>query len=292
MGIVRRNRAFLITAALILVVGAALFGGVVAVRVLAVSGSAGSAFFGETTVATLSGPDLPASTDQATFEAQMASTAVFSVYGTLTITADVTPDKAGDTGVVEGYLVPGSVPRDSAPSSPEAMRFDLTGQDPGRSESWDLGNGNYYVIAAGQDCTWTLTMTMTTPSYNSVSSYGMTGYAPLKLVPTDQTPDFIKSRLAEQRGLVLLVYAEGAADDMEMLSYFNDVKAQYGADSSFMAFEARKTTELGDTLDQLRVSNPPILAVIRGSGEVSELYTGWIGRKVMEQVVADAVRGL
>src|SRR5450759_1180489 len=35
MGIVRRNRAFLITAAVILVVGAALFGGVVAVRVFA-----------------------------------------------------------------------------------------------------------------------------------------------------------------------------------------------------------------------------------------------------------------
>ena len=64
-----------------------------------------------------------------------------------------------------------------------------------------------------------------------------------------------------------------------------------GADSSFMSFEARKSTELGDTLQQLRVSNPPILAVIRGNGEVAELYTGWIGRKVMEQVVADAVRG-
>jgi hypothetical protein len=79
---------------------------------------------------------------------------------------------------------------------------------------------------------------------------------------------------------------------MQMLSYFNDVKAQYGADSSFMSFEALEVTELGDTLDQLRVSNPPILAVIRGNGEVAELYTGWIGLKVMEQVVADAVRGL
>jgi hypothetical protein len=179
MGIVKRNKAFLITAALILVVGAALFGGVVAVRVFAATGTA-------------------------------------------------TPAVA---------LV--------APAS-----------------------------------------------YNTVSSYGMTGYAPLKLTPTAETPSFITSRLQEQRGMVLLVYVEGAADDMEMLSYFDDVKAQYGADSSFTSFEARKTTELGDTLQQLRVSNPPILAVIRGNGEVAELYTGWIGLKVMEQVVADAVRGL
>lgn len=177
MGIVRRNKAFLITAALILVVGAALFGGVVAVRVFAAAGATPAA----------------------------------------------------------------------APPAPA--------------------------------------------SYNTVSSYGMTGYAPLKLTPTAETPSFITSRLKEQRPLVLLVYCEGAADDMEMLSYFDDVKAQVGADSSFMSFEARKTTELGDTLQQLRVSNPPVLAVIRGSGEVAELYTGWIGRKVMEQVVADAVRG-
>ena len=178
MGIVRRNKAFLITAALILVVGAALFGSVVAVRVFAAAG------------------DTPA-------------------------------------------------PAVAAPAS-----------------------------------------------YNTVSSFGMTGYAPLKLTATPETPAFITSRLQEQRPIVLLVYIDGAAADMEMLSYFDDVKAQYGADSSFMAFEARKVTELGDTLDQLRVSNPPILAVIRGSGEVAQLYTGWIGRKVMEQVVADAVRGL
>ena len=178
MGIVRRNRAFLITAALILVVGAALFGGVVAVRVFAAAGTA----------------------------------------------------------------TPAGLP---APAS-----------------------------------------------YNTVSSYGMTGYAPLKLTPTAETPSFITSRLGEGRPLVLLVYCEGAADDMEMLSYFNAVKGQFGADSSFMSFEALKTTELGDTLQQLRVSNPPILAVILGSGQVAQLYTGWIGRKVMEQVVADAVRGI
>jgi len=178
MGIVKRNKAFLVTASLILVVGAALFGSVVAVRVL-------------------------------------ASTAATPV---------------------------------AAATAP--------------------------------------------PSYNGVSSFGMTGYAPLKLTPTAETPSFITTRLQEQRTMVLLVYVDGAADDMEMLSFFNDVKAQYGADGSFMDFEAHKTTELGDTLTQLRVSNPPILAIIRGNGEVAQLYTGWIGKQVMEQVVANAVRGL
>jgi hypothetical protein len=129
-------------------------------------------------------------------------------------------------------------------------------------------------------------------SYNSVSSYGMTGYATLKIEPTDETPSFITKRLDEGRGIVLLVYCQGASDDMEMLSYFNDIKANYAADSSFFSFEARESKQLGDTLMQLRVSDPPILAIIRGDGEVAQLYTGWIGFKVMEQEVADAVRGL
>jgi hypothetical protein len=129
-------------------------------------------------------------------------------------------------------------------------------------------------------------------SYNAVSSYGTTGYATLTIVPTAETPSFITKRLDEKRGMVLLVYVKGAADDMEMLDYFTDIKAQYAADSSFYDFEARASSDLGDTLQQLRVSDPPILAIIRGDGQVAEMYTGWIDRKVMEQQVSDAVRGL
>ena len=91
-------------------------------------------------------------------------------------------------------------------------------------------------------------------SYNSVSSFGMTGYEPLTIEPTADTPEFITKRLDEKRGIVLLVYVQGASDDMEMLSYFNDVKANYSADSSFFSFEARESKQLGDTLTQLRVS--------------------------------------
>jgi hypothetical protein len=129
-------------------------------------------------------------------------------------------------------------------------------------------------------------------SYNSVSSYGMTGYAPLTIQPTAETPEFITKRLDEKRGIVLLVYVKGASDDMEMLSYFNDIKANYAADSSFFSFEPRESKQLGDLLAQLRASDPPLLAIIRGDGTVAQLYTGWIGFKVMEQEIADAVRGL
>jgi len=108
------------------------------------------------------------------------------------------------------------------------------------------------VLASSGETAVTPTPAPTT--YNSVSSYGMTGYAPLTIEPTAETPSFITKRLDEGRGIVLLVYVQGASDDMEMLSYFNDIK--------------------------------------HGDGQVAQLYTGWIGFKVMEQEVADAVRGL
>ena len=155
-----------------------------------------------------------------------------------------------------------------------------------------LFGGVVAVRVLASSGTTAVTPAVAPTSYNSVSSYGMTGYAPLTLVPTADTPSFIKKRLEEKRGIVLLVYVQGATDDMEMLSYFNDIKANYAADSSFFSFEAHQSSQLGDTLAQLRVSNPPILAIIRGDGQVAQLYTGWIGFKVMEQEVADAVRGL
>jgi hypothetical protein len=154
------------------------------------------------------------------------------------------------------------------------------------------------VVAAESAASATASADIT--ANNMVSSYGLGslpastppgGYEPLMITPTSETPTFITDRLAAGQGIVLLVYVQGASDDMEMLSSFNTVKGQYGADSTFMAFEAVAVSELGDTLGQLRVSDPPILAIIRGDGTVSELYTGWIGRKVMEQRVADAVRG-
>lgn len=92
--------------------------------------------------------------------------------------------------------------------------------------------------------------------------------------------------------MVLLVYVEGATADMDMLKSFNALKGRYSADASFMDFESHRVGEVGDTLEQLRVSDPPILAVISGKGEVKQLYTGWVDFTVMEQVISNAARGL
>lgn len=126
--------------------------------------------------------------------------------------------------------------------------------------------------------------------YNKAGSYGITGYQPLKLEPTDDTPEFVTKALNDQEGIILLVYVSGASADEEMLANFNKVRTMYQSQASFFNFEARKIKELGDVLAQLKVNAPPMFVVIKGDGSVSQLYTGWIGQKVMEQVVADALR--
>jgi len=136
----------------------------------------------------------------------------------------------------------------------------------------------------------TTTTAAATDTNNAVGSYGNTGYPALTVTPTDQTPKFIANPLKEKRGVILLVYVKNAYDDEEMLASFNQVKAQYAAQASFFAFEARDVDELGDVPDQLKINQPPALAVISSDGSVYQEYTGWIDEKVMEQVVANALR--
>ncbi|HQG03384.1 MAG TPA: hypothetical protein PK838_03525 [Thermoleophilia bacterium] len=136
----------------------------------------------------------------------------------------------------------------------------------------------------------TTTATTGQSDYNKAGSYGITGYQPLKLEPTSDTPKFITKALNDQKGVILLVYVRGASADEEMLANFNKVKTTYRSQASFFNFEAREVKELGDVLTQLKVNAPPMLAVVKADGSVAQLYTGWIGQKVMEQVVANALR--
>ena len=130
-------------------------------------------------------------------------------------------------------------------------------------------------------------------SYNSVSSYGMTGYAPLTLEPTAETPDFITKRLDEKprhRPARVRQGRQRRHGDALLLQRHQGATTPPTARSS-PSRRASPSSSATPSM-QLRVSDPPILAIIRGDGTVANLYTGWIGFKVMEQEIADAVRGL
>ena len=126
-------------------------------------------------------------------------------------------------------------------------------------------------------------------NYNTASSFGITGLPTLTIQATT-APSIVADALNQNRGVILLAYVTGAAADDDMLASFNAVKAQYASQASFFSFEAADVSQLGNMLDQLHVSAPPILAVIRGDGTVYQLYTGWISEPVMDQVVANAIR--
>ncbi len=123
-------------------------------------------------------------------------------------------------------------------------------------------------------------------------SFGITGAPTLSITVTDDTPKPIANALKEQRGIVLLVYLKGASADMAMLEEVKSLKPVYADDMSFFIYESGDVKRLGDVLDQLGVYDPPVLAVVLDDATVSELYTGWVGAKVLEQRIADAARGL
>jgi hypothetical protein len=127
-------------------------------------------------------------------------------------------------------------------------------------------------------------------SNNTAGSYGITGYQAVSVDPkATGFPGFIKNALAEKRGVVLLVYVKGSTDDQQMLDAFNALKAKYADQGAFFSFESRKASQLGVLLSQLKISQPPALAVISPDGKVYQEYTGWIAPRVMEQVVANGL---
>ncbi|NLG64274.1 MAG: hypothetical protein GX537_01545 [Actinobacteria bacterium] len=126
--------------------------------------------------------------------------------------------------------------------------------------------------------------------FAKVGSYGIAGYPTLTVRVTPDTPTFVADAFQQGLGVVLLAYVQGAAADDEMLASFKQVQSAYSSSASFFSFEAREASELGDILDQLGAKSPPLLAVIQADGTVYQLYTGWISKPVMEQVVSNAVR--
>jgi hypothetical protein len=146
------------------------------------------------------------------------------------------------------------------------------------------------IVLATNNTPTTVTAAAVSGNYNTAGSYGITGYPTLSVnMSAKNVPSFIKNPLAEKRGVILLVYSAGSTENDQMLSYFNTVKAKYAAQGSFFSFESRHASELGDVLAQLKITQPPALAVISPDGSVYQEYTGWISEQVMSQVVANAL---
>lgn len=129
-----------------------------------------------------------------------------------------------------------------------------------------------------------------TADYNRAASYGITGYPARAVRVTADTPAFVSDSFQQGRGIVLLAYVQGAAADDEMRAAFQQVSSAHSGQAGFFAFEAHQVGELGDVLDQLGAKSPPLFAVIKADGSVYQLYTGWISKQVMEQVVSNALR--
>ena len=101
---------------------------------------------------------MPASVDDFTFNSNMAATGVFHVDDSLAVKA-LFFEKTGDAPCVEGYLMNASTPnipaqRYLATTQDVFTLSDYVSADIDYSTTrWDDLHGDFYVVAAGQDCT-------------------------------------------------------------------------------------------------------------------------------------------
>ena len=120
------------------------------------AGASSSGAAGASISTTISGTGMQMDTDETTFNSNMSLTEALHVDGSLTVTARIDP--TGDYPVVEGYLMPADAPDDPATYRDYSyVQFDLM---PGlESQTFDDLHGDYYVVAGGQDCDWSLDVT-------------------------------------------------------------------------------------------------------------------------------------
>lgn len=99
---------------------------------------------------------VPASTSDADFNASMVASTTFHVDGSLLARASFS--LVDDTDAcVQGYLMPASAPNDPSTYDSLGQEFTISSAMPNmRWYEWDNLNGDYYVVAQGQDCTWRL----------------------------------------------------------------------------------------------------------------------------------------
>ena len=103
-------------------------------------------------------------------------------------------------------------------------------------------------------------------------------------------PSFIKNPLAEKRGVILLVYVAGATEDMARCWATSTPSRPSTRPRVVLLVRGAQRHGARRRAAQLKISQPPALAVISPDGSVYQEYTGWISEKVMSQVVANAAR--
>ena len=111
---------------------------------------------------TFGGPGLASGASDADWNAALRYTPViFYVEDSLTLNATAM-STTGATPLVEGFVVPQSLPHDytvlvNDPST-RPFTLTLTAGQPAVSEVIDGLKGGYYVVVGGQDCQWQVTV--------------------------------------------------------------------------------------------------------------------------------------
>ncbi|MFH0917453.1 MAG: hypothetical protein V1912_13545 [bacterium] len=102
------------------------------------------------------------------------------------------------------------------------------------------------------------------------------------LTTTEDTPREYVEAVEQGRPVVLLFYVTGSADDASVLESLTRLQSAFG-DYVFLLYDYKTPSVYGDLSTLLKVSYPPELVLVDGTGTIQEIWNGYVDEGTLNQ---------
>jgi hypothetical protein len=150
---------------------------------------------------------------------------------------------------------------------------------------WGCGGG-------GQDTTTSSTAIVpsTVPSGGGSAGNSSDLLINHKLEPTSDTPSAYVDAVDQGRPVVILFYVDGSVDDAKVLDSVTRLQPAF-ADYVFLLYDYRSPSAYGDLSTLLKVSYPPELVLVDGTGIIRAIWNGYVDEGTLNQSLVNIGQG-
>lgn len=145
--------------------------------------------------------------------------------------------------------------------------------------------------AGGDEVITTPTTIVVTPTLPPGGSTGNADDLLLtRLTTTDDTPTEYVEAVKQGRPVVLLFYVTGGADDTNVLESITRLQQAFG-DYVFLLYDYKTPGVYGDLSTLLKVSYPPELVLVDGTGTIRGIWNGYVDEGTLNQSLVNLGQG-
>ena len=137
--------------------------------------------------------------------------------------------------------------------------------------------------------TTTVGVVTTAPS-TGVTQPPVNGLIGTKLKTTDSTPKEYVDAVAQGNPVVVLFYVTGQADDTKVRDSVTALQASF-PNYAFLLYDYKTPDSYGDLSSLLKVTYPPELILVDGTGVVKEILNGYVDQGTINQKLVNLAAG-